>query len=196
MLASILKASVINAGDGINAHPTQTLLDLMTIREKKGKISGLNISIVGDISNSRVARSNIIGFTKMGANVLIAGPPTMIPKEIESLGASVSYSVDEAICNTDVIMMLRIQKERQKNFSFSTEREYAKVYGLTKKRVKNARDDFIIMHPGPVNRGVEIDYEVVEGPYSIILDQVTNGVALRMALLYLVSGGTRNADTY
>ncbi|MBU4100640.1 MAG: aspartate carbamoyltransferase catalytic subunit [Proteobacteria bacterium] len=194
MLARLVKSSVINAGDGMHAHPTQALLDLMTVREKKGKISGLHISIIGDISHSRVARSNIIGFTKMGAKVLLAGPPTMIPKDVESLGASVTYNVDEAICDADVIMMLRIQKERQKSFLFSTEREYSKVYGLTKERAKNARSDVLIMHPGPVNRGVEIAYEVVDGPHSIILDQVTNGVAVRMALLYLVSGGVRNAD--
>ncbi|MBU3979862.1 MAG: aspartate carbamoyltransferase catalytic subunit [Proteobacteria bacterium] len=194
MLARLVKSSVINAGDGMHAHPTQALLDLMTVREKKGKISGLHISIIGDISHSRVARSNIIGFTKMGAKVLLAGPPTMIPKDVESLGASVTYNVDKAICDADVIMMLRIQKERQKSFLFSTEREYSKVYGLTKERAKNARSDVLIMHPGPVNRGVEIAYEVVDGPHSIILDQVTNGVAVRMALLYLVSGGVRNAD--
>ena len=194
MLARLVQSSVINAGDGMHAHPTQALLDLMTVREKKGKISGLHISIIGDISHSRVARSNIIGFTKMGAKVLLAGPPTMIPKDVESLGASVTYNVDEAICNADVIMMLRIQKERQKSFLFSTEREYSKVYGLTKKSVETARSDVLIMHPGPVNRGVEIAYEVVDDPHSIILDQVTNGVAVRMALLYLVSGGVRNAD--
>jgi len=189
LLADLVKSSIINAGDGMHSHPTQALLDLMTVREKKGRISGLHIAIIGDISHSRVARSNIIGFTKMGAKVLLAGPPTMIPKNVESLGASVSYNVDEVICDADVIMMLRIQKERQKSFLFSTEREYSKVYGLTKKRVENARSDVLIMHPGPVNRGVEMAYEVVDGPYSIILDQVTNGVVVRMALLYLVSGG-------
>jgi len=192
MLARLVKSSVINAGDGMHTHPTQALLDLMTVREKKGKIAGLRIAIIGDISHSRVARSNIIGFTKMGAEVIIAGPPTMIPKGIETLGASVVYNVDEATCNADVIMMLRIQKERQKKYLFPTEREYSKIYGLTIERVENARSDVLIMHPGPVNRGVEIAYEVVDGPYSIILDQVTNGVAVRMALLYLISGGARN----
>ena len=192
MLARLVKSSVINAGDGMHTHPTQALLDLMTVREKRGKITGLRIAIIGDISHSRVARSNIIGFTKMGAEVIIAGPPTMIPKGIETLGASVVYNVDEATCNADVIMMLRIQKERQKKYLFPTEREYSKIYGLTIERVENARSDVLIMHPGPVNRGVEIAYEVVDGPYSIILDQVTNGVAVRMALLYLVSGGARN----
>ncbi|MBN1932223.1 MAG: aspartate carbamoyltransferase catalytic subunit [Desulfobacterales bacterium] len=195
MLARLIKSSVINAGDGMHAHPSQSLLDLMTVREKKGKISGLRIAIIGDISHSRVARSNSIGFTKMGANVVLAGPPTMIPKGIENLGVSVSYNVDDAICDADVIMMLRIQKERQKDFLFPTEREYARYYGLNRKRLTNAKREVLIMHPGPINRGVEIASDVADGPYSIILEQVTNGVAVRMALLYLVAGGARNADT-
>ena len=195
LLARMLKTSIINAGDGMHAHPTQSLLDLMSVRENKGNISGLNIAIIGDIAHSRVARSNIIGFTKMGAHVMLAGPPTMMPKGVETLGASVTYNADDAVRNADVIMMLRIQKERQKSFLFSTEREYAKVYGLTKERLKNAVKDVLIMHPGPINRGVEIAPEVADGPYSIIMDQVTNGVAIRMALLYLLTGGTRNADT-
>ena len=195
LLARMLKTSIINAGDGMHAHPTQSLLDLMSVRENKGDISGLNIAIIGDIAHSRVARSNIIGFTKMGAHVMLAGPPTMMPKGVETLGASVTYNADDAVRNADVIMMLRIQKERQKSFLFSTEREYAKVYGLTKERLKNAVKDVLIMHPGPINRGVEIAPEVADGPYSIIMDQVTNGVAVRMALLYLLTGGTRNADT-
>ena len=194
LLARMVKAAIINAGDGMHAHPTQALLDLMTVRENKGDIAGLRIAIVGDISHSRVARSNCIGFKKMGAQVVLAGPPTMIPKGIESLGVSVTYDIDDAIGDADIIMMLRIQKERQKNFLFSTEREYAKVYGLTKARLKNARDDVLIMHPGPINRGVEIASDVADGPYSLILDQVTNGVAVRMALLYLVAGGVRDAD--
>lgn len=195
LLARMLKTSIINAGDGMHAHPTQSLLDLMSVRENKGDISGLNIAIIGDIAHSRVARSNIIGFTKMGAHVMLAGPPTMMPKGVETLGASVTYNADDAVRNADVIMMLRIQKERQKSFLFSTEREYAKVYGLTKERLKNAVKDVLIMHPGPINRGVEIAPEVADGPYSIIMDQVTNGVAIRMALLYLLTGGTRNANT-
>ena len=195
MLARMVKTSIINAGDGMHAHPTQSLLDLMSVRENKGDISGLRIAIIGDIAHSRVARSNIIGFTKMGANVMLAGPPTMMPKGVETLGASVTYNADDAVRNADVIMMLRIQKERQKSFLFSTEREYAKAYGLTKKRLKNAVKDVLIMHPGPINRGVEIAPEVADGPYSIIVDQVTNGVAVRMALLYLLTGGTRNVDT-
>lgn len=194
MLAKIVRTSIINAGDGIHAHPTQSLLDLMTVRENKGRISGLRIAIIGDISHSRVARSNIIGFTKMGADVVLAGPPTMIPKGIETLGVSVTYNVNDAVCNADIIMMLRIQKERQKGLLFSTEREYAKVYGLTMERMKGAKKDVLIMHPGPVNRGVEIAPEVADGPYSTIIDQVTNGVAVRMALLYLTTGGARNVD--
>lgn len=194
MLAGMLKSSVINAGDGMHAHPTQSLLDLMTVRENKGTISGLRVAIIGDISHSRVARSNSIGFTKMGADVVLAGPPTMIPKGIETLGVAVTYNVEEAVRDADVVMMLRIQKERQQNFLFPTEREYATVYGLTKDRVKQAKDDVLIMHPGPMNRGVEIADEVADGPYSIILEQVTNGVAVRMALLYLVTGGAHHAD--
>ena len=195
MLARMISPCIINAGDGMHAHPTQSLLDLMTVRENKGEVKGLRIAIIGDISHSRVARSNCIGFTKMGAEVIISGPQTMIPKGIETLGVSVIHNVEDAICDADVIMMLRIQKERQKSFLFPSEREYAKVYGLSNKRLESAKDEVLIMHPGPINRGVEIAPEVADGPYSIILDQVTNGVAVRMALLYLVAGGTRNADT-
>ena len=195
MLARMIGPCIINAGDGMHAHPTQSLLDLMTVRENKGEVKGLRIAIIGDISHSRVARSNCIGFTKMGAEVILSGPQTMIPKGIETLGVSVTHNVEDAICDADVIMMLRIQKERQKSFLFPSEREYARVYGLSNKRLESAKDDVLIMHPGPINRGVEIAPEVADGPYSIILDQVTNGVAVRMALLYLVAGGTRNADT-
>ena len=194
LLAKMLKSAVINAGDGMHAHPTQALLDLMTVRENKGHIAGLRIAIIGDISHSRVARSNSVGFTKMGADVVLAGPPTMIPKDVETLGVSVTYDVEEAICDADVIMMLRIQKERQQHFLFPSEREYSKIYGLTNAKLKTAKDDVLIMHPGPINRGVEIAYDVADGPQSIILEQVTNGVAVRMALLYLVTGGKRNAD--
>ena len=194
LLAKMLKSAVINAGDGMHAHPTQSLLDLMTVRENKGHIAGLRIAIIGDISHSRVARSNSVGFTKMGADVVLAGPPTMIPKDVETLGVSVTYDVEEAICDADVIMMLRIQKERQQHFLFPSEREYSKIYGLTNAKLKTAKDDVLIMHPGPINRGVEIAYDVADGPQSIILEQVTNGVAVRMALLYLVTGGKRNAD--
>ncbi|MGD9251054.1 MAG: aspartate carbamoyltransferase catalytic subunit [Desulfobacterales bacterium] len=183
------KACVINAGDGMHAHPTQALLDLMTVREKIGHLKGLNILIVGDIAHSRVARSNIIGFQKMGARVTVCGPPTMMPLGIEQLGAKVAPSLDEAIGGADIIMMLRIQKERQNRFLMSDEREYATVFGLNLERLRGVSPDVLIMHPGPMNRGVEIDPEVADGPYSVILDQVTNGVAVRMALLYLVLGG-------
>jgi aspartate carbamoyltransferase catalytic subunit len=194
LLAKMLKSSVINAGDGMHAHPTQSLLDLMTVRERKGQISGIRVAIIGDIAHSRVARSNSVGFTKMGADVVLTGPPTMIPKGIETLGVSVTHDMEEAICDADVIMMLRIQKERQQHFLFPSEREYSNIYGLTNAKLKKAKDDVLIMHPGPINRGVEIAYDVADGPYSIILEQVTNGVAVRMALLYLVTGGKRNAD--
>jgi aspartate carbamoyltransferase catalytic subunit len=195
MLAKIVNIPIINAGDGMHAHPTQSLLDLMTVNERKGKLAGLKIAIIGDIAHSRVARSNCIGFKKMGAHIHFAGPPTMIPKGIESLGASVTYHVEEAIQDADVIMMLRIQKERQEKYLFPTEREYAKIYGLSKEKLKKAKEDVLIMHPGPINRGVEIAPDVADGPYSIILDQVTNGVAVRMAILYLLVGGARDADT-
>jgi aspartate carbamoyltransferase catalytic subunit len=195
MLAGRVNFSVINAGDGLHAHPSQALLDMMTVREKKGRLEGLKIAIIGDISHSRVARSNCIGFTKMGARITLSGPPTMIPKGIESLGVAVAYNIEAAIRDADVIMMLRIQKERQESFLFPSEREYARIFGLNRKTLENARDDVLIMHPGPINRGVELAPEVADGPYSVILDQVTNGVAVRMALLYLVTGGKGNVDT-
>jgi aspartate carbamoyltransferase catalytic subunit len=192
-LASILNASVINAGDGMHAHPTQALLDMLTIRERKGRLDGVTVAIVGDISRSRVARSNCIGLNKLGANVRLAGPPTMIPDGIESLGAAVTYDVDEAVEGADVVMMLRIQSERQQQYLFSTTREYARTYGLGPERLKRAAADVLVMHPGPMNRGVEIAPEVADGAHSVILDQVTNGVAVRMAVLFLVTGGARHA---
>ena len=195
LLGRTVAASVINAGDGMHAHPTQALLDMMTVKEKKGRIEGLRLSIIGDIAHSRVARSDIVGFTKMGARVTVCAPPTMIPVGIETLGASVTHRIEEATAGADVIMMLRIQLERQKSYLFPSIREYARYYGLTARRLEGAKDDLLIMHPGPMNRGVEIASEVADGPYSIILDQVTNGVAVRMALLYLVAGGVRHADT-
>jgi len=191
MLARLVRASVINAGDGMHAHPTQALLDMMTVREKKGRLTGLRIAIIGDIAHSRVARSNIVGFTKMGAKVVLAGPPTMIPMGVETLGTRVTYRVEEAIKEADVIMVLRIQKERQHAFVFPSEREYAQCYGLTMEKLAGAEEDVLIMHPGPINRGVEIAPEVAEGPYSVILDQVSNGVAIRMAVFYLLLGGPR-----
>ncbi len=193
-LAKHLKSSVINAGDGIHAHPTQALLDMMTVRQKRGTLEGLKIAIVGDISHSRVARSNCVGFTKMGSQVVVSGPPTMMPAGIEDLGVSVAPDIDTAIEGADIIMMLRIQKERQKGFLMATEREYCRFFGLTVERIRKAKPDVLVMHPGPMNRGVEIAPEVADGPYSIILDQVTNGVAVRMALLFLVAGGARHAD--
>ena len=195
MLARSVRASVINAGDGMHAHPTQALLDMMTVREHKGRLSEIRLAIIGDIAHSRVARSNIVGFTKMGASVIVAAPPTMIPVGIESLGARVTHDIDEAVEGADVIMMLRIQKERLRSFLYPSDREYARFYGLNMKRLEKATKDVLIMHPGPMNRGVEIAPEVADGPFSIILDQVTNGVAVRMALLYLVAGGQRHADT-
>jgi aspartate carbamoyltransferase catalytic subunit len=194
-LAARIRASVINAGDGTHAHPSQALLDMLTVRQHKGALAGLKIAIVGDIAHSRVARSDCEGFTKMGARVVLAGPPTMMPKGIDQMGAEVAADIEEAMTDADVIMMLRIQKERQKAFSMSTEREYARHFGLNLPRLRLAKKDVLIMHPGPLNRGVEIAPEVADGPNSIILDQVTNGVAVRMALLYLVLGGSRNADT-
>jgi aspartate carbamoyltransferase catalytic subunit len=190
LLAKEIPAGVINAGDGINEHPTQALLDMFTIREHKGKIEGLEIAIIGDISHSRVARSNIIGLTKMGARVTVSGPPPMIPFGIDDLGVQVINNPAEAVKNKDVVMLLRIQLERQSKVLFPGLREYASFFGVTKKILKNAKKDVIVMHPGPLNRGVEISSEVADGPSSVILDQVTNGVAVRMAVLYLLIGGS------
>ena len=190
ILSKALDTSVINAGDGMHAHPSQSLLDMMSIREIKGDLKGLKVAMIGDIAHSRVARSNMEGLRKMGAQVIISGPPTMIPIGIESYGVKVTYDVNEAVKDADVIIMLRIQKERQENFLFSTEREYSKTYGLSLEKLQQADSDVLIMHPGPMNRGVEITNEVADGPYSIILDQVKNGVALRMALFYLLAGGS------
>lgn len=194
MIAKRVRASVINAGDGMHAHPTQALLDMMTVKEKKGELSGLRIAIVGDIAHSRVARSDIVGFTKMGSTVVVAGPPTMIPMGIEDIGATVTYSIEEALKEADIIMMLRIQKERMEDFLFPSDREYAKFFGLTHEAITKAKKDVLVMHPGPINRGVEIPPEIADGPQSLILDQVENGVAIRMALLYLLIGGSRHAS--
>ncbi len=189
MLADHIDASVINAGDGIHEHPSQCLLDMMTVREKKGKIEGLTLAIVGDISHSRVAHSNIIGFSKMGAKVRVCGPSTMIPIGIEDMGAEVCSSVEEAIDGVDVVMALRIQKERQKDPLVPSFREYSTYFGITRHNIGAAKPDAMIMHPGPMNRGVELDSDLADGSRSVILDQVTNGVAVRMALLYLILGG-------
>ena len=195
LIAKRVKCSVINAGDGIHAHPSQALLDMMSVREKKGRIKGLKISIIGDIAHSRVARSDITGFSKMGAAVSVCAPGTMIPMGVEQLGCKVSPDIETCIEDADVIMMLRIQKERQGNILFPTEREYATLFGLNRQRVNLAKNDALIMHPGPMNRGVEISSDMADSDRSIILEQVTNGVALRMALFYLVAGGSRHADT-
>jgi aspartate carbamoyltransferase catalytic subunit len=189
MLAGILRQSIINAGDGAHEHPTQALLDMMTIRSKKGGITGLKVAIVGDITHSRVARSNIHGLTKMGARVCVAGPATMIPREIEKMGVVSHTCIEEAIRDADIIMMLRIQTEREKQNIFPSLREYAQYFSLNRKNIGLARKDVLIMHPGPMNRGVEISPDIADGPHSVILDQVTNGVAVRMALLYLLTGG-------
>jgi aspartate carbamoyltransferase catalytic subunit len=191
LLAREVKAGIINAGDGINEHPTQALLDIYTIREKKGGLKGLKVAIIGDISHSRVARSNIIGLTKMGAEVTISGPPTMMPLGIEAFGVRVIHDPVEAVKDKDVVMLLRIQLERQSKVLFPSLREYATFFGLTEDILKNAKKDVIVMHPGPLNRGVEITSEVADGPHSVILDQVANGVAVRMAILYLLIGGSK-----
>jgi len=188
ILADSLSASIINAGDGAHEHPTQALLDVFTMRERKGTIAGLQVAIIGDLSHSRVARSNIHALNKLGAEVVVYGPPTMIPPLIEMMGVRVAQSIDDAIRNADVIMMLRIQLERQSQFLFPSLREYSTFFGLNGERLTHAKEDVLIMHPGPINRGVEISPEVADGPYALILEQVTNGVAVRMALLYLLIG--------
>jgi len=194
LLARLMRVPVINAGDGAHEHPTQALLDLFTVREKKGRLAGLKVAIVGDILHSRVARSNIYGFTKMGAEILLAGPRTMMPAEVERMGVRWHTRLSEVIPEADVIMMLRIQLERQGGGFFPTLREYSRFFGLNLEVLKAAKPEVLIMHPGPINRGVEISPEVADGPFSVILDQVTNGVAVRMALLYLLVGGERETD--
>ena len=190
LLAALVKQSIINAGDGAHEHPTQALLDMMTIKEKKGRISGLKIAIVGDIAHSRVARSNIYGLTKMGAEIVVAGPATMLPRNIEQMGVNVFNKLEDAIVDADVVMMLRIQLERQKQSIFPSLREYSQHYCLNRNNIKLAKKDVIVMHPGPINRGVEISPDIADDPScSVILNQVNNGVAVRMALLYLLIGG-------
>ena len=188
LLARHLRCGVVNAGDGAHEHPTQALLDLITIREKKGHLEGLNVTIVGDVTHSRVARSDIFGMRKMGITVTVAGPPTLIPAQCQELGVKVSHRLDEAIASADVIMMLRLQHERMEGGFIPSIREYSRVWGLTLARLKPCRPDVLIMHPGPVNRGVELSPEVADSPFSVILDQVGNGVAVRMAVLYLLAG--------
>lgn len=193
-LAERLASGVINAGDGAHEHPTQALLDAFTIRRRKGRVEGLKIAIVGDVAHSRVVRSNVLCLTRLGADVTVAGPRTMMPEEPESLGARVVYSLEEAIEGADVVMMLRVQLERQARAAFPSEREYFEFFGLTAERLRRANDDAIIMHPGPINRGIEIASEVADGPWSVILEQVANGVAVRMAVLYLLAGKKGSED--
>lgn len=188
ILADALPAAIINAGDGAHEHPTQALLDAFTMRERKGALAGLKVAIIGDIAHSRVARSNIFLLNMMGAQVYVSGPQTMMPRFIDSLGVTFIPSIVDAVHDMDVIMMLRIQLERQSQSLFPTVREYSRFFGLSRAVLDNARPDVLIMHPGPVNRGIEMSADVIDGPQSIILDQVTNGVAVRMALMYLLIG--------
>ncbi|MDA8211253.1 MAG: aspartate carbamoyltransferase catalytic subunit [Clostridia bacterium] len=194
LLARHVKASVINAGDGTHEHPTQALLDMYTIREKLGRLEGLKVAILGDVLHSRVARSNIWGLTKMGAEVRVVGPSTLLPPEIEKLGVQAYTRVEEALEGVDVINVLRIQLERQQKGLFPTVREYARIFGLNAGRLKYAKPDALVLHPGPMNRGVEISPDVADGIQSVITEQVTNGVAVRMALLYLLTGGGAAED--
>ena len=193
-LARVLACGVINAGDGAHEHPTQALLDCYTIREHAGKLEGLKVAIVGDIAHSRVARSNIYAMRTLGMRVTVCGPPTLLPVGIEGLGVEATSVMEEAVAGVDVIMMLRVQFERMGMAYFPSLREYSRFWCLTSDRLSLAKPDVLIMHPGPINRGVEIAHEVADGPHSVILEQVTNGVAVRMALLYLLAGGRRDAS--
>jgi aspartate carbamoyltransferase catalytic subunit len=190
LLSRHVNAAVINAGDGSHEHPSQGLLDMMTVREHKGRLDGLKIAIIGDISHSRVAHSGIIGFTRMGSQVFVFGPATLVPPGLEEMGVTVCTSMGEAVQDADVVMTLRIQKERLNDPLLPSFREYARQYGVTTAVAAQARPDALIMHPGPINRGIELMPDVADGPQSVILDQVTNGVAIRMALLYLVMGNS------
>ncbi len=190
-LAKNIRASVVNGGDGYHSHPTQGLLDVFSIIEKRGSVKGLHVGIVGDIKHSRVARSDILAFTKLGAKVSVCGPSTLVPDEFKHYGIDITYNFDELLPKLDVVNMLRIQRERQKGWLFPSIREYHLLYSLTEKRFNKCKPDINVMHPGPVNRGVEIDDAVVDGPNSIINEQVTNGVAVRMAIFYLLAGGTQ-----
>jgi len=192
-IADVLSAPVINAGDGAHEHPTQALLDLLTVRQEKGRIDGLTVTIVGDILHSRVARSNIYAFRKLGAEVRIAAPPPMIPRQIEALGVKAYTSLREALDGADVVMALRIQNERLAGAYFPSTREYSATFGIDRAKLSFAKEDAIVMHPGPVNRGVELSHDLTDHRPSVILDQVRNGVAVRMAVLYLYSGRRRAA---
>lgn len=187
LLAKKLDSSIINAGDGSHEHPSQALLDLFTIRQLKRRIEGLRVVIVGDILHSRVARSNIWGFMKLGAEVRVVGPPTLVPKYIENFGVKSFYSLDKAVEGADVVIMLRIQKERQDSEYFPSLREYSRFYGLTREKLNGADKNVTVMHPGPINRGVELSSDIADGPGSVILEQVSNGIAVRMAMFYLVA---------
>jgi aspartate carbamoyltransferase catalytic subunit len=193
LLARVCRARIINAGDGMHEHPTQALLDAYTIRERKGRLEGLQVAIVGDLLHSRVLRSNVLLLRKMGAEVRVCAPATLMPPAVERFGVHATTSLDAAIEGADVVMMLRIQLERMEGLFFPSLREYFAVFGLTAARLRRAAPDVIVMHPGPMNRGVEIASEVADGPYSVILDQVANGVAVRMAVLYLLAGGAEDA---
>lgn len=193
-IARMCRSKVVNAGDGMHEHPTQALLDAFTIRERKGKLEGLRVAILGDILHSRVARSNLWLLGKVGAEVVLAGPPTLMPPGVERLGARVARTVEEALEGADVVMMLRIQTERLSGSAFPSAREYFRLFGLTPERLARAQSNAILMHPGPMNRGVEIDSALADGPDSVILDQVANGVAIRMAVLYLLAGGTSEEE--
>jgi len=190
-LAERIESAVINAGDGQHEHPTQGLLDMMTLRKKCGRLEGLKVVILGDVGHSRVARSNIHGLNAMGAEVVVCAPATLMPREVESLGVNVVYDLDEALKWCDVVNVLRLQIERQKTGEIPSLREYNRVFGLTRARLAKLDHEIVVMHPGPMNRGVEIDSDVADGPYSVILNQVTHGVAVRMAVLYLISGRER-----
>jgi aspartate carbamoyltransferase catalytic subunit len=192
LLARICKSRIINAGDGMHEHPTQALLDAFTIRQHKKTVEGLKVAIIGDLLHSRVLRSNALLLTKLGTEVWVSGPPTLVPRGIAQTGVRVTTSIDDAVRDADVVMMLRIQQERMQGAYFPSLREYFNLFGLTEARVRLARPDVIIMHPGPMNRGVEIASEVADGPYSVILEQVANGVAVRMAVLYLLAGGVED----
>ncbi|MDP8205612.1 MAG: aspartate carbamoyltransferase catalytic subunit [Candidatus Electryonea clarkiae] len=194
ILTKYCSSKVINAGDGPHEHPTQALLDMMTLREAFGSFENLNVTLIGDIAHSRVALSNIYGLLTMGANVAVCGPPTLIPRNIESLGVKVYHDADEALAHSDCINVLRIQLERQKSGLFPSIREYHSFFGITRSRLLKASKDLVILHPGPMNRGVEIDSDVADGPQSVILQQVTNGVAIRMAVLFLIAGGEREDE--
>jgi aspartate carbamoyltransferase catalytic subunit len=188
LLSKHVRASIINAGDGAHEHPTQALLDMLTISRAKGRIAGLTVGLVGDISHSRVARSNIWGLKKLGAHVILCGPPTLVPRRMDQLGCEVAYHLDDVLPRLDVVNVLRIQFERDQRSVFPSIAEYFRLYGMTQERIRRGKPDLLLLAPGPINRGVELTPEVADGPHSAILDQVTNGLAVRMAVLYLLSG--------